>query len=471
MPTTMYESKHAEITKLQGLQKRQAELIDEAKAIHAQADADDRDLTEDENAHVEALLEEANDLEAEYKQRLADDQRAVRKAALAEAETRMQRLPEARTALGAGVGRRVTHMADRIMDDPARGFRSFGEFFSLVRDAFTPGQPITDERLVRMHAAATGMNQMQGSQGGYLVPPSFSQMIWDGMNQMPDNLMQYCDVHPMDGMESLTFNANAETSRVTGSRYGGLQAYWIAEAAEKTASMPRFRRMTLEPHELAVLVYVTDKLLRNAPALEGYLRRAAGEEIMWLVNDAIINGTGAGQPLGIMNSTALISIAKETNQPNDTVELDNINKMYTRLLSRARSGAAWYINQDVEVELEGLSASVGTGGFPVYLPSPTGFPTITEMPNSRLKGLPVRPVEYMRTVGDKGDILLANLNYYALGVQGGIQEAMSIHVRFQFNESAFRFVFSVAGEPWLNTPLTPANGTNTLSPFVTLDAR
>ena len=467
----VFESKHAEITKLQGLQKRQAELIDEAKAIQAAAEADNRDVTEDEDARIEALIAEADELEEEYKQRLEDDKRAVRKAALADAESRMSRLPEARTALGGGLGRRVTHMADRVMDNPTRGFSSFGEFFSLVQNAYTPGQPITDERLLRMHAAATGLNQAQGSQGGYLVPPAFSQMIWDGMNAMPDNLMQYCDVHPMDGMESLTFNANAETSRVTGSRYGGLQAYWIAEAAEKTASMPRFRRMTLEPHELAVLVYVTDKLLRNAPALEGYLRKAAGEEIMWLVNDAIINGTGAGQPLGIMNSSALISIAKETNQPADTMELENVNKMYARLLSRARMGAAWYINQDVEVELENMSASVGTGGFPVYLPSPNGFPTITEMPNSRLKGLPVRPVEYMRTVGDKGDILLANLNYYALGVQGGIQEAMSIHVRFQFNESAFRFVFSVAGEPWLNTPLTPANGTNTLSPFVTLDAR
>ncbi len=467
----IFESKHAEITKLQGLQKRQAELIDEAKAIQAAAEADNRDVTEEEDAQIEALIAEADELQEEYKQRLQDDQRAVRKAALADAESRLNKLPEARTVLGGGLGRRVTHMADRVMDNPTRGFDAgFAEFAMAVQAASTPGVAMSDERLVRMHAAATGLNQTQGSQGGYLVPPQFSQMIWDGMNEMPDNLMQYCDTYTVTG-ESLTFNANAETSRATGSRYGGIRAYWLAEAAQKTASMPTFRQMKLEPHELAALVYVTDKLLRNAPALESYLRKAATEEIMWLVNDAIINGTGAGQPLGIMNSPALISIAKETNQPADTVELENINKMYARLLSRARAGAAWYINQDVEVELETLSANVGTGGFPVYLPSPTGFPTITEMPNSRLKGRPVRPVEFMQTLGDKGDMLLANLGFYALGVQGGIQEAMSIHLRFDYNETAFRFVFAVDGQPWIASPLTPAHGSNTLSPFVTLDAR
>ncbi len=464
------ESKQAEISKLQGLQKRQGELLDEAKAIQSQAETENRPLTDDESGQIEALLDQKDALEEEYKQRLADDKRAVLKASLQDAESRLHHLPEPRTVLSSGLGRRVSHMTDRIMDDPKRGFVGFGEFAMIVQGSSMPGAIVSDERLLRMNAAATGMNQAQGSQGGFLVPPEFSQMIWDGMNEMPDNLMQYCDTYPVTG-ESLTFNANAETSRATGSRYGGIRAYWLAEAAQKTPSFPRFRQMKLEPHELAALVYVTDKLLRNAPALESYLRKAATEEIMWLVNDAIINGTGAGMPLGIMNSPALISVPKETNQPADTIELDNINKMYARLLSRARAGAAWYINQDVEVELENLSTANGTGGFPVYLPSPTGFPTITEMPNSRLKGRPVRPVEFMQTVGDKGDILLADLGFYALGVQGGIQEAMSIHLRFDYNETAFRFVFAVDGQPWIASPLTPAHGSNTLSPFVTLDAR
>lgn len=447
---------------------QQAEL---AQALLDQAKADgDRALTEEEDQEFHGYLQQSQDLKKRYDEELLADQRAARQALLDETRRGISGSPSAQRVLTQGGLSKVSRLYDRTMDDPKRGFQSIGDFFQSVHQAYIPGQNSIDDRLMRISAAATGMNQTQGSQGGYLVPPSFSQIIWDGMNELPDNLMRYCDVHQVVG-ESLTFNANGETSRATGSRFGGVRAYWINEADEKTASSPRFRRMTLEPQELAVLIYATDKLLRNAPALDSYIRRAAGEEIMWMVNDAIINGTGAGQPLGIMNSGALIEVAKSTGQAADTVELENIQAMYARLLSRARMGAAWYVNQDIEPALETLVFNVGMGGFPVYFPSSGGFPTATDAPNARLKGLPVRPAEYMRTLGDKGDILLANLQYYALGVQGGVEEAMSIHVRFAFDETAFRFVFRVDGQPWVNTPLTPANGTSTLSPFVTLAAR
>jgi HK97 family phage major capsid protein len=467
---TFEVNKYKAIKGLNDLLAESNKCADQAQALAELAEEENRDMTEEERTAFDALLEDSRALKAQYDAELLADQRAARRAALEEIRGSITRTPSAMQVMSRGALSRVTHLHDRILDDPKRGFASVGEFFMTVQQAHTPGQAMIDDRLQRIAAAASGLNQTQGSQGGYLVPPSFSQMIWDGMNEMPDNLMQYCDVHQVTG-ESLTFNANGETSRATGSRFGGVRAYWINEADEKTASSPRFRRMTLEPQELAVLIYATDKLLRNAPALDSYIRRAAGEEIMWMVNDAIINGTGAGQPLGIMNSGALIEVAKTGNQPADTIEFDNINAMYGRLLSRARSGAAWYVNQDIEPALETLTFNAGLGGYPIYLPSSGGFPTATDAPNARLKGLPVRPAEYMKTLGDKGDILLANLQYYALGVAGGIEEAMSIHVRFIYDETAFRFVFRVDGQPWVNTPLTPANGSNTLSPFVTLAAR
>lgn len=454
------------------LKARQQELLDQIKNMDAEARAADRILTEDEQASLNAAMDELEEVEQEITAQNKAADEAARRQLIERAEERVSTVNKPRTLDRNGPYARMISTYDRIMDDPKRGFKSFGDFAMDVMQAYIPGHGGPSESLMKISAAATGLNVAQGSQGGYLVPPSFSQMIWDGMSQMPENLMQYTDTHPIPlGTGSIVFNASAETSRVTGSRFGGLRAYWLAEAQQKTASSPRFRQLELKPHKLAVLIYVTDELLANAPTLESFLRRAASEEIMWMVNDAIINGSGAGQPLGIMNSDALITVAKENNQTADTVTLTNVNDMYARLLTRARAGAAWYINQDVEAQLEGLNVAVGTGGFPVYLPTPSGFPTITEAPNNRLKGRPVRTVEYMQTVGDKGDVLLADLGYYALGVQGGVQEAMSIHLRFDYDETCFRFVFMVDGQPWVNSPITPARGANTLSPFVTLAAR
>lgn len=445
-------------------------LLDEAEEIIKAAEEDNRLPTDEEQRQFTMLVEESEALKKQYDDVLLADTRAAQRAALEGVRASVRQAPSASQLLNRGTLSRVGYIHDRILDDPKRGFVHMGDFCTAIYAAGLPGTVQMDERLLRIGAAATGMNQGQGSQGGYAVPPQFSTLIWDGLNTMPDNLMQLCDSYTVTG-ESLTFPANAETSRATGSRYGGVQAYWLAEASQIPSSRPTLRQMKLEPMELAALVYVTDKLLRNAPALEAYVRRAAGEEIMFLVNNAIIAGTGVGQPLGVLNAGCLITIAAEAGQAAATVEIENINKMYARQHIRSRSGASWFINMDVEPELENLSAVVGTGGLPVYIASPTGFPNVAETPQQRLKGRPVRSIEYCKTLGTVGDILLLNLQYYALGLQGGLDEAMSMHLRFDYAETAFRFMFAVDGRPWLASALTPFNGTNTQSPFVALATR
>jgi HK97 family phage major capsid protein len=454
---------------LNELHQASQEALDKAQALEELADAQNRVMTDEEQAEWQGFFDESVRLKAEHDAMQEADQKAARALALTDHRSKLNNRPRASDLIGRAT--RITHMLDMSLVDPRRGFTHMGEFSLKVMEAYNPSLGTPDDRLLKIQAAASGMNQGVGSQGGYLVPPEFSTQIWDGLNAMPDNLMQYCDVYPVTG-SSLTFPANAETSRATGSRYGGIRAYWLAEAAQMTASAPTFRQLKLEPHKLGVLVFATDELLSNAAALDTYIRRAAGEEIMFLVNDAIINGSGVGMPLGILNAPATISVPKETSQTTATFILENVNNMYSRMHARARGGARWFINQDVEPALETLNAVVGTGGLPVYIASPTGFPNVAEPPQNRLKGRPVQPIEYCQTLGTVGDVLFANLEYYAVGLRsGGINEAMSIHLRFDYDEVAFRFLFSVDGQPWLQQPLTPKNSTQTLSSFVSLAAR
>ena len=55
--------------------------------------------------------------------------------------------------------------------------------------------------------------------------------------------------------------------------------------------------------------------------------------------------------------------------------------------------------------------------------------------------------------------------------KGGLEMAESVHVRFLYNEKTFRFMFPINGAPTWKSALTPANGSNTLSPFVSLATR
>lgn len=424
-----------------------------------------RELVEADEPTAEDLAK-AETLEAEAADIAAKIERAKKaKAAKARIDAGLDALTETTSRETLNVRPALDAPArEAVLDDPRAGFKSFAEFAKDVWQA-GPNEMAQSERL-RIHAAS-GMSQTIGHDGGFLVPPTFSTQIWDGMRTSIDNLWMETDQYTVEG-ESLTIPANAETSRAAGSRYGGIRAYWLGEADQITSSAPTFRQMKLEPQELAVLVYVTDKLLRNSPvALEQYLTKAATEEINFYVNDAIVNGSGVGKPLGILNAACLVSVTKETGQAADTIVKENLDKMWARLHARSWANAKWYINQDCLPQLQNLSQTVGVGGMPVFLP-PGGM---SAAPYGTLYGRPVVPIEYAQTLGDNGDIILADLSAYAFGLKGGVGQAMSIHLKFDYMETAFRWNFACDGQPWLASAITPFNSTDTLSPFVALAER
>lgn len=450
--------------------EERAELIRKAEELETKAKEEDRDLTDDELVEVNGYLDQAEALGQEIQ---AEEDRAAASS----------RLQEAKASLAAPLPRKTTppettppEVATAIasaggpawLEDPTFGYATLGEYALAVREHDSPQTP-SDPKLVIVNrfAAASGMSAGVPSEGGAMLAPAFSQRIWDMMQKAPENLMPLCDVYTVEpGSDSLTMLAVAERSRAHGSRWGGVRGYWKAEAAQMAASNPKLREVKVEPQELYVFAYVTDKLLRGAGrALTQFLERAASSEIVFLVNDAIVEGTGAGQPLGYKSSGAMVTIAKEGTQAAATVVTQNVNKMYARVPARLRMRARWFLNQDVEPALGELEA--GSGGIPVYYPAGS----IAGAPHSTLKGLPITPIEYAETLGTVGDISLVDLSAYFLGVRGNLQSDFSIHLRFDYAETAFRFMFEADGRPWIDEPLTPFKGTTKQSPFVNLATR
>ena len=80
-------------------------------------------------------------------------------------------------------------------------------------------------------------------------------------------------------------------------------------------------------------------------------------------------------------------------------------------------------------------------------------------------------IEQCQTLGTVGDIILADFSTFLLATKGGVQQAMSVHLRFDYDESVFRTLARAGGEPLWSSDLTPFNGTNTVSPFVALETR
>jgi len=327
-----------------------------------------------------------------------------------------------------------------------------GEFFQAVKAAeIYPGQE--EPRLKPFKA--TGLNETTPSQGGYLVPPQIASGIFSAMWN-PGTVLSYFNPIRVTG-NSLTINAVDETSRATGSRMGGVQGYWLAEAAQKTSSKPKFRQIELKLKKVAALCYATDELLDDVSALESWISNNVPGELRFLVEAAIINGDGVGKPAGILQSGSLVSATR-----TDASEIDplDIGRMWARRLP-GFNDYVWFVNPAVYPQL--LNMSIGQ--MPVFASS-----VRPDVPFGTLLGRPVVENEYCPNLGTVGDILLASPSAYALITKGGVEAASSIHVKFDYDETAFRFVYRVDGAPYFNAAITAYDGSNTLSPFVALAA-
>lgn len=324
---------------------------------------------------------------------------------------------------------------------------------------------IGDLRAVK---AVSGLSEGVPSAGGFLVGTDMAPGLLSRTYDVGQLLQRVDMVGISANSNSMTFNAEDETSRADGSRRGGIRAYWAAEATEKEATKPKFRQMELKLNKVIALCYATDELLADAAALGSWISTAFPEELSFVIEDAIINGTGAGMPLGILNSGSLVSVAIESGQAITTIVAENVIKMWSRMWSRSRRNAVWLINQDIEPQLYTLNIPHGTAGQLVYMP-PGG---LSATPYATILGRPVLAIEYAPTLGQVGDIILADLSQYQMINKGGIEAASSIHVRFIYDETCFRFVYRIDGQSKWDSTLTPKSGSsNTLSPFVVLAVR
>ena len=107
--------------------------------------------------------------------------------------------------------------------------------------------------------------------------------------------------------------------------------------------------------------------MQDTTALGGVIQQGASEELDFMVNDDLLNGTGATGRLGILTSGATVSVAKEAGQAAASIVTENIFKMWARMHPRSKSNAVWFINTDVTPQLYALSLSVGTGGMPMFM--------------------------------------------------------------------------------------------------------
>jgi HK97 family phage major capsid protein len=366
------------------------------------------------------------------------------------------------------VGNDLRVMVEVTQAEEDKSFESFGHQMVAIAKAQTPGasEKDVDPRL-KSTKAISGMNETIGSEGGYLVQSQFSDaMITRAFGQSV--LAPACsNVTIGAGANALHWNEREDYDQQDSAR--NVQVYWTAEAGEATAAKGALKRQSMGLENLRGLYYATEESLEDAPSLGMMMNSWFQEEYSFKIDQAILRGDGVQKPLGVLNSSCLVTQAKESGQTADTINAANVAKMYSRMWAPSISNAAWYINQEALPQIMLMTLTTSGIEYPIWTPPSTG---LTGAPGGLLMGRPIRFLDQCSTLGDKGDIFFMDMSKYRLITKGGLKQDARIHVRFIYHETTFRFTLRINGQAVWSSVVTPSQATtHTRSPFVTLAAR
>lgn len=414
----------------------------------ATAEGENRDLTTEEQAAHDADAAELAGLVA----------RITRAQAAVDAANAIGGTPTPSPTPSPAPGRLAAQPAAFVATEANGGFRNLADFAQAVRLANpAAGQGFRmDDRL----AAPANVHMEQGdAAGSYLVPAEFRDQIVNLVfNSENDPVMDLID--PDVTSSNRVVGLGDETTPWGTS---GIQAAWRSEGEQmlpsRTALTPRETKLG----ELYAFVLATEELLEDAPRVAQLLTVKAGAAIRWKAADAFMWGDGIEKPLGWLSaiSGATIMVAKESGQATATINRQNVGKMFSRMIMPSQ--AVWLANSDTLPQLMELQSTLG---------QPLWYPNYQDAPGGTLLGRPIYFNEHSQTVGSYGDIQFVNPNgYEAFRKASGVSFADSIHLYFDYNIRAFRWVFRIGGQPVLRAPVSPARGATTKSHFVALQDR
>ncbi len=354
-------------------------------------------------------------------------------------------------------------------DKKERPFNTLGDQLQAVARLTGYGDvnyPV-DQAENRMKAvnAAAGVSTTLSKEVGFLIQTDFATQLRESAVE-EGQLSSRVDRQPIGpNSDSFEYMEVKDKDRSKGPWGGAFAVYRKGEAEEMKAG----KSAEMEPRDIRLedmygLLYVTNRTLRDATALTALIHRGYRDNFAFKLDTEIYEGSGAGQCLGFMNSPALVTVAKETGQTADTITKENILKMFYSMPARFIQRAAWYVSQ---VGVQEVLPLLTLGDTPIYMP-PTG---LSGGLYGTLLGRPVIPCERCPQIGDKGDIIFADLSQYLLIEKGATEIETSIHVKFVTDETAFRFIQRNNGQPWDSAPYTTLKGNKKMSPFICLAER
>lgn len=422
---------------LVALRARRVEIVGKMQALIDASEKDERDMTEEEETQFNSLREN--------------------RATLDKRIARLEEMGASTAALDAV--RPAAARGGTVVHPPAPGarreFESMGEFLAAVR--FNPN----DQRLNYVENTAEDgadaplaeLRMDDGASGGFMIPPEFRNTVLQVGPQDAIIRPRANVIGPGNSPDAgVTMPALDQRGAVSNNMFGGVEVRWIGEGDNKPETDLKLREVTLNPHEVAGTITVTDKLLRNWQGSAAFIETQFRGAVRQSEDRAFLRGNGVKTPLGILSANATYKVKRA--KAND-VTYDDLVEM----VARGYGDGIFVYSRSI---LPKLMKMQDPSGRYIWVPS------AREGEPGTLLGRPAIQSDRNPLLGALGDIWFGDLSMYLIKDGAGPFVAASEHVLFAQNKTMIKIFWNVDGSPWLTEPLKLENGYE-VSPFVALD--
>ena len=287
---------------------------------------------------------------------------------------------------------------------------------------------------VRAEYKAAGLSEGVAADGGNLVPVEYATTVIEFAIQQSPILSKVW----MMPMSSQTLRM-PRLVQAAGSYFGGITLYWTDEAQEKTKTKPAWEQLVFTAKKLVGLIYLTDELIADSMInIINYVTALFTRAFQYEMERVVLNGTGVGQPLGIIADPAVNIVGRAVAGTVGYTDVMNLDAA----LDENFSDLTWITRKATSITLKSLRDN---NNRPIFL---EGYEAFNGEPTfgRTMFGYPVIMTRNCPAMGAQGDIVLSDLGMYMIGMRQDLRVDTSIHSRFEYDETGIRFVARLDGQ-------------------------
>lgn len=313
------------------------------------------------------------------------------------------------------------------------------------------------EKTYRSSVSKASLDEMHGGiTGGYLVPVELRHDLMMDVAGEAFFRPRACVVP----MSTLTLTLPVPDAVSTPSAagvapfFGGFRDSPRKEGTTVIESEPAFKAVELNAFEIGGYALASNEMLADGgKPLDAWLRILFARSLSWYEDWFFTNGTGAGQPLGVINAPATLLVTRKTASHFDILDSQTMLSYFYQLRGGAGLGCGWLTTYRALADMTAFTGWIPNG------------PLV-------LHGMGVEPTTFQPKLGSNGDVMLVDPRFYVIGDRGEVEIGFAREepTAWSKNQSVWRVLERLDGQPLLSGPivLPDADLTTKVSPFVIL---